>query len=92
MIIYRAIRLKTNNAFVNDVPVSPSFKLNAKYLYVQKNPYPQFLRIQRVWRALTMLKWSGQAHGIDRCLPLRRPGSVGRTVLCLPGTGFQCPR
>lgn len=38
----RAIRLKTNNAFVNDVPVSPSFKLNAKYLYVQRIPIPSF--------------------------------------------------
>ncbi|KAF7969559.1 hypothetical protein HWV62_26913 [Athelia sp. TMB] len=43
-----------------------------------------FLRVIRVFKVLTMLKRSGQAHGIDAHFPLRPPGSI--IVPC-----FACP-
>ncbi|KAF8204536.1 hypothetical protein BJ912DRAFT_277 [Pholiota molesta] len=70
-----AIRQKTSNAFVDGVP----------------NPYPQFLRVQRIWRVLTVTLNSGQAHNIDTFFPLRRPGSVMVPCFACPEPGFNVP-
>ncbi|PPQ98101.1 hypothetical protein CVT26_003271 [Gymnopilus dilepis] len=70
-----AIRHKTNNTFIDEVP----------------NPYSQFLRVQRIWRALTLVKNSGQAHNIDRYFPLRRPGSVIVPCFACPEPDFNVP-
>jgi hypothetical protein len=50
-----------------------------------QDPYPQFLRVVRVWRVLTMEKRSGQAHGIDDVLTQQPPG-------CLLVRCPACPR
>ncbi|KAF7973122.1 hypothetical protein HWV62_16156 [Athelia sp. TMB] len=68
-----ALRRRTNNADPAKVP----------------NPYPQFLRVARVFNALTMLKRSGQAHEIDKHLPLRPPGSVVVPCFACPEPGFN---
>lgn len=56
-----------------------------------QDPYSQFLRVQRVWRALTMLKRSGQVHGIDKFFPFRKPGNVVVSCFGCPEPGFNVP-
>jgi hypothetical protein len=58
---------------------------------LKQNPYSQFLRVQRIWRALTLIKNSGQAYDIDRFLPLRRQGNVMVTCFACPEPGFNMP-
>ncbi|KAF9471253.1 hypothetical protein BDN70DRAFT_977471 [Pholiota conissans] len=70
-----ALRRKTNNAFIDEVP----------------DPYPQFLRAQRLWRVLTMLKRSGQVHDIDKSFPFRRKGNVIVVCFACPEPGFNVP-
>ncbi|KAJ7116742.1 hypothetical protein C8R46DRAFT_1170407 [Mycena filopes] len=74
-----AIRRLTDNSFTADVA----------------NPYAAFLRVVRVFNYLTLLKRSGQLHGIDLLLPHRPPGNL--LVWCpgCPEPGFNsdpnCP-
>lgn len=56
-----------------------------------QNPYSQFLRVQRIWRVLTVTLNSGQAHNIDTFFPLRRPGSVMVPCFACPEPGFNVP-
>ncbi|KAF9024287.1 hypothetical protein BDZ89DRAFT_954844 [Hymenopellis radicata] len=72
-----AIRRKTTNA-VPDLRKVP-------------NPYEQFLRVQRVFRAVTGIKRSGQLFGIDRFFPNRPPGSVVVACFACPEPGFNVP-
>ncbi|KAF7975232.1 hypothetical protein HWV62_10194 [Athelia sp. TMB] len=48
-----------------------------------------FLRVIRVFKALVMLKRSGQAHGIDALLPHRPKGSVIVPCFSCPEPGFN---
>jgi hypothetical protein len=84
---------QTNNAFPQDVPVSAIITcLLLLYSHtLWKNPYPQFLRAQRVWHALTLLKRSGQIHGIDAHFPFRQPGSIVVSCFGCPEPGFNVP-
>ncbi|KAG6848674.1 hypothetical protein H0H93_014968 [Arthromyces matolae] len=70
-----AIRCRTDNAFPEKVP----------------NPYKQFTKIERIWRALTLLKRSGQVHGIDIHFPFRPPGNVIVPCFSCPEPGFNVP-
>ncbi len=53
--------------------------------------YKNFLRVQRVWRALTIIKRSGQVHGIDKHFPFRPKGSVVVPCFACPEIGFNLP-
>ncbi|KAJ7044412.1 hypothetical protein C8F04DRAFT_1250376 [Mycena alexandri] len=55
-----AIRRLTDNSFTADVA----------------NPYAAFLRVVRVFNYLTLVKRSGQLHGIDTLLPHRPRGNL----------------
>ncbi|TDL22683.1 hypothetical protein BD410DRAFT_803124, partial [Rickenella mellea] len=61
---FKALYRLTNNAFPDDVP----------------ERYREFNIAVRIWRHLTMVKRSGQAHGIDTLVPHRQPGSL--VVMC----------
>ncbi|KAJ7776208.1 hypothetical protein B0H16DRAFT_1302413 [Mycena metata] len=75
-----AIRRLTDNSFTADVA----------------NPYAAFLRVIRVFNYLTLVKRSGQLHGIDVFLPHRPKGNL--LVWCpgCPEPGFNsdpnCPK
>lgn len=49
----------------------------------------KFYRVVRVWRFLTLVKRAGQAHGIDRLLPHRRPGCLVLRCPACPKPGFN---
>ncbi|KAF7334786.1 hypothetical protein MSAN_02365200 [Mycena sanguinolenta] len=48
---------------------------NASYLDV-KDRYREFQFAYRIWRFLALKRRTGQAHGIDKFVPHRRPGSL----------------
>ncbi|KAF8913329.1 hypothetical protein CPB85DRAFT_1219841 [Mucidula mucida] len=60
-------------------------------LHEVPNPYVQFLRVQRVFRAVTAIKRGGQVHGIDRFFLNRPPGSVVVPCFVCPEPGFNVP-
>ncbi|KAF7349823.1 CxC2 domain-containing protein [Mycena venus] len=68
-----ALRLLTDNAFTANVP----------------DPYANFLRLIRVWDYLTLLKRSGQMHGIDLLLPHRPEGNLVLYCPACPEPGFN---
>ncbi|KAJ3539948.1 hypothetical protein NMY22_g4499 [Coprinellus aureogranulatus] len=68
-----AIRCKGNNAFPQDA----------------SDLYPQFLRVQRVWRAAANTKRAGQAHGIDSFFPFRPKGNVSVPCFSCIEPGFN---
>ncbi|KAF6764485.1 hypothetical protein DFP72DRAFT_799713 [Ephemerocybe angulata] len=70
-----AIRCKTNNAFPQNVP----------------DMYKNFVRVQRVWRALSNIKRNGQGHDIDKFLPFRPKGSVSVPCFACPEPEFNTP-
>ncbi|KAF8952930.1 hypothetical protein BDZ97DRAFT_1670418 [Flammula alnicola] len=70
-----ALRRKTNNGILSNI----------------SSPYSQFLRVQRLWRALTMIKRSGQVHQIDKEFPLRREGNLAVPCFACPEPGFNVP-
>lgn len=88
-----ALRRLTNNAFRDDVLVSLDNECHTGFLLLitlaYQYTYPQFLRAMRVWRLLTMLKRSGQLHGIDAHFPSRPKGSVVVPCLSCPEPGFN---
>jgi hypothetical protein len=59
----RTLALNTLTAYQNGV----SLKWNDAELAIS---YSQFMRVAQVWRAITMVKRSGHAHGIGKLLPL----------------------
>ncbi|KAF7295985.1 CxC2 domain-containing protein [Mycena kentingensis (nom. inval.)] len=75
----RAVQRLSDNAFAADVP----------------NPYAAFLRTARVYNYLTVLKRTGQRHGIDALLTHRPPGNVLVWCPACPQPGFNsdpaCP-
>ncbi|KAK6997020.1 CxC2 domain-containing protein [Favolaschia claudopus] len=75
-----AIRRLTDNSFTADIP----------------NPYAAFLRVVRVFNYLTLVKRSGQLHGIDRILSHRPAGNLLVWCPACPEPGFNsdlnCPK
>ncbi|KAF9536538.1 hypothetical protein CPC08DRAFT_595712, partial [Agrocybe pediades] len=71
----KALRRRTNNAFLEDV----------------QTHYTHLLRVQRIWRVLTLLKRSGQVHNIDVHFPFRRKGNVMVPCFSCPEYGFNVP-
>ncbi|KAJ7069033.1 hypothetical protein B0H15DRAFT_925884 [Mycena belliarum] len=70
----------SDNGFTADIP----------------NPYANFLRVVRLWNYLTLLKRSGQLHGIDLFLPHRPAGNLLVWCPACPEPGFNsdpnCPK
>jgi hypothetical protein len=87
-----AICCKTDNAFPESVPVSDLTDwLRSTLNQENQDMYKNFLRVQRVWRTLTMIKRGGQAHGIDKHFPFRPKGSVVVPCFSCPEFGFNLP-
>ncbi|KAF7371877.1 hypothetical protein MVEN_00044900 [Mycena venus] len=53
------------------------------------NRYREFLFACRLWRFLTLERRTGQAHGIDRFVPHRRPGSLALRCPACPEVGLN---
>ncbi|KAF7368983.1 hypothetical protein MVEN_00224700 [Mycena venus] len=53
------------------------------------NRYREFLMASRVWRALALQRWTGQAHGIDPHVPHRRANSLALRCPACPEVGFN---
>ncbi|KAK0491689.1 hypothetical protein IW261DRAFT_1556841 [Armillaria novae-zelandiae] len=51
--------------------------------------YSLFLRVQRIWIALTMYKWGGQVHNMDTYFPSHPTGSVVVPCFSCPERGFN---
>ncbi|KAK0438714.1 uncharacterized protein EV420DRAFT_1279905, partial [Desarmillaria tabescens] len=68
-----AVKRQGNNAFPQDCP----------------DVYRQFVRVQRIWIALTMKKRSRQAHGIDKHFPQCPAGFVVVPCFACPEWGFN---
>jgi hypothetical protein len=88
-----ALRRRTNNGILSNVPVcalNSFYSWPCSYLLLQ-SPYSQFLRVQRLWRALTMIKRSGQVHQIDKEFPHRREGNLTVPCFACPEPGFNVP-
>lgn len=86
-----AIRRKTN-ALVSDVPVSSRYFFSSGFHMLNvfsQDPYPQFMRVMRLWRLLTIEKRSGRAFGIDDYVKFRPKGSIALPCLPCPYPGFN---
>lgn len=68
-----------------------SFKIGtSEYtLDVVQDRYLEFLWVARVWRYLTSVRQSGQAHNIDSILTHRNPGSLAVCCPACPEIGFN---
>jgi hypothetical protein len=84
-----AIRRLSDNAFAGDVPVGRLFTSGAVSDALSQDPYPAFLRTARIYNYLTLLKRSGQLHGIDKILPHRPAGNVLVWCPACPQPGFN---
>lgn len=85
----QAILCKGNNAFPQDPPVCHLEIRSLCCTDHHQDMYSQFLRVQRVWRALSNIKRSGQAHKIDNFFPFRPRGSVIVPCFSCPEPGFN---
>ncbi|KAL0070568.1 hypothetical protein AAF712_002407 [Marasmius tenuissimus] len=68
-----ALRMKTDNAFPQDV----------------KNPMQEFNRVIRLWRTLLIVKRSGEWHDLGRSFPLRKAGATAFPCFACPEPGFN---
>ncbi|KAJ7100504.1 hypothetical protein C8R44DRAFT_642046 [Mycena epipterygia] len=69
----KALCKLTDNAFAHDV----------------KDRYREFQFAYRIWRFLALQRRTGQAHGIDKHVKHRRPGSLTLRCLACPEVGFN---
>ncbi|KAJ7503595.1 hypothetical protein B0H11DRAFT_1710585 [Mycena galericulata] len=54
-----------------------------------KDRYREFQFAYRIWRFLALQRRTGQAHGIDKLVPHRRPGSLTLRCPACPEVGFN---
>ncbi|KAJ6550380.1 hypothetical protein DFH09DRAFT_925918, partial [Mycena vulgaris] len=54
-----------------------------------RDRYREFLFAHRLWRFLALQRRTGQAHGFDKFVPHRRPGSLTLRCPACPEVGFN---